>query len=472
MTADSLASRLAAHGLDETEGARKRLLCQLVLDRFTHSVGGVPDEALWVPGRIEVFGKHTDYAGGHSLVAPVPRGFVFAARPRSDRTVAIADAARGEQFSIDFDAGNVGPMCSDAGHPPGSQDPGATKTGVGPGSSDPGQLTGWRRYAATTVQRLTRNFPAATLAADIVFASDLPPSSGMSSSSALVVGVAAVLVRLAGIEARPEWQSAIGSAADSAGYYACIENGLAFASLAGDAGVGTHGGSEDHVALVCGRAGHVSAWRFVPIQHVADVAVPADWQFVIASSGVAAKKTGGARDAYNRLSLLARSLLELWNGSDQAASSLRAALSSDPTALETLRALIRERAQNPAELEHRLTHFLNEDARTAAAVEAFRESRRDRIGALSGESQSDAERLLQNQVPETTRLAAIARALGAFGASSFGAGFGGSVWALVQKSDAPEFSARWLSEYRSEFPAREAATVFAAPPGPSLTWLD
>src|SRR5688500_20231211 len=102
MTADSLAGRLAAHGLDETEGARKRLLCQLVLDRFTHSVGGAPDEALWVPGRIEVFGKHTDYAGGHSLVAPVPRGFVCAARPRSDRTVAIADAAIVEQSSIEL----------------------------------------------------------------------------------------------------------------------------------------------------------------------------------------------------------------------------------------------------------------------------------------------------------------------------------------------------------------------------------
>lgn len=445
MTADSLAGRLA---MNEDERARKRLLCQLVLDRFTHSVGGPPDGALWVPGRVEVFGKHTDYAGGHSLVAPLPRGFVFAAKPRGDRTVAIADAARGEQFNVDLDAGDAGSRSSDAGHP-----------------------SGWRRYAATTVHRLTRNFPAATLGADVVFASDLPPSSGMSSSSALIVGLAAILVRLAGIESRPEWQSAIRSAADSAGYYACIENGLAFASLAGDAGVGTHGGSEDHVALTCGRAGHVSAWRFVPIQHVADVAVPPDWQFVIASSGVAAKKTGGARDAYNRLSFLARSLLELWNGSGTAVSSLRAALSSDPAAVEKLYALIRDRAQNPAELEQRLTHFINEDARTAAAVEAFRESRRDRLGTLSRESQSDAERLLQNQVPETTGLTRMARALGAFGASSFGAGFGGSVWALVQKSDAADFAARWLAAYRSEFAAREAATVFVAPPGPSLTWL-
>ena len=51
---------------------------------------------------------------------------------------------------------------------------------------------------------------------------------------------------------------------DAAGYFACIENGMAFGSLAGDAGVGTHGGSEDHVAIVCGRADHASAWTYVP----------------------------------------------------------------------------------------------------------------------------------------------------------------------------------------------------------------
>ena len=40
----------------------------------------------------------------------------------------------------------------------------------------------------------------------------------------------------------------------------------------GDAGVGTHGGSEDHIAIVCGKADHAAAWTFVPPTHVADVA--------------------------------------------------------------------------------------------------------------------------------------------------------------------------------------------------------
>ena len=88
------------------------------------------------------------------------------------------------------------------------------------------------------------------------------------------------------------------------------------------------------------------------------------------------------------------------------------------------------------------------------------------LGGLAQESQDDAERLLRNQTPETSALVAIARRLGAFAASSFGAGFGGSVWALVGKEDAGSFPPRWLSEYRARFPGRDAATAFEARPGP------
>ncbi|HCV22962.1 MAG TPA: hypothetical protein DGN59_05840, partial [Candidatus Latescibacteria bacterium] len=37
--------------------------------------------AFFVPGRIEVLGKHTDYCGGHSLVTAVECGFCVVARP-------------------------------------------------------------------------------------------------------------------------------------------------------------------------------------------------------------------------------------------------------------------------------------------------------------------------------------------------------------------------------------------------------
>ena len=35
--------------------------------------------AFYVPGRIEILGKHTDYAGGSSMVAAAERGFSLVA---------------------------------------------------------------------------------------------------------------------------------------------------------------------------------------------------------------------------------------------------------------------------------------------------------------------------------------------------------------------------------------------------------
>ncbi len=50
---------------------------------------------------------------------------------------------------------------------------------------------------------------------------------------------------------------------------------------------------------------------------------------------------------------------------------------------------------------------------------------------MAERSQEAAERWLGNQIPETIALARLARHVGATAASAFGAGFGGSVWALV-----------------------------------------
>jgi len=74
------------------------------------------------------------------------------------------------------------------------------------------------------------------------------------------------------------------------------------------------------------------------------------------------------------------------------------------------------------------------------------------FGDLVDRSQHRAESLLGNQVPETVMLARSARELGALAASAFGAGFGGSVWALVEEPRAASFAARWEAGYRGAFP--------------------
>ena len=87
-------------------------------------------------------------------------------------------------------------------------------------------------------------------------------------------------------------------------------------------------------------------------------------------------------------------------------------------------------------------------------------------------SQADAERLLGNQVPETAFLAAAARRCGAVAASAFGAGFGGSVWALVPAADVGRFTAAWSSAYADAFPDAAAdARFFETAAGPAAVRL-
>jgi galactokinase len=435
MTPGDLAARLVACGLDPAEVPSKRMLFELALE----TAGAGPRErapyVAWVPGRLEVFGKHTDYAGGRSLVCAVPRGLAFVARRRTG-TVHVVDARRQESVTLEL---------------------------PDPATGAPAyRHKGWRHYVEVVVQRLARNFPGAPLPAEVTFASDLPRAAGMSSSSALVVGLAAALVRVARIDQRPEWQANIRDPLDAAGYYACLENGRSFGMLEGDAGVGTHGGSEDHAAIVAGRASHLSAFAFVPMRPLDTVLMPEGWRFVLAPSGVRSEKTGAARESYNRLSRGIALLLELWNRTEPPSASLAAALESGPLAAERLRHLVRASAipgWPPDALERRLDHLIREDSRVLEAVAAFRESDGPRLTWLAEKSQEEAGTLLGNQVPATMALAQAAREHGALAASSFGAGFGGSVWAVVERPAAEEFAARWHQD------------AFVADPGPALVEL-
>jgi galactokinase len=49
-------------------------LCSSALQK-NGVVGGSAAKAFFVPGRVEVLGKHTDYAGGRSLLMAVSKAF-------------------------------------------------------------------------------------------------------------------------------------------------------------------------------------------------------------------------------------------------------------------------------------------------------------------------------------------------------------------------------------------------------------
>ncbi len=186
-------------------------------------------------------------------------------------------------------------------------------------------------------------------------------------------------------------------------------------------------------------------------------------------SGVTAAKTRGARERYNRAATLVTALMEEWRtktGRDDV--TLADAIASGPDAVDRLRDIAATGLPlfGVEPLQQRLEHFLVEDGvLVPAAIEALQSGRIDDLGRISDESQRAAEQLLGNQVPETSALARLARRHGALAASAFGAGFGGSVWALVPIVDATRFTAMWRTAYAAEHPgAASAASFFSTRP--------
>src|SRR5690606_35491990 len=107
---------------------------------------------MFIPGRIEFLGKHTDYCGGSSIVCAIDRGFHLSIAYGDLHTLRLINRDTGEDVSLDL---------NDPKPPP----------------------RHWSKYAAEVVKRLGSNFPGMLRGATLSFRSDLPPAAGLSSSS-------------------------------------------------------------------------------------------------------------------------------------------------------------------------------------------------------------------------------------------------------------------------------------------------
>jgi len=396
--------------------------------------------SLFVPGRIEFLGKHTDYAGGRSLVCAIERGICFVARPRRDRLVTVHDVVSNELVRLELSPSLEIPAGS------------------------------WQTYPFTVARRLARNFPGLRTGADIAFGSDLPRAAGLSSSSALITGCFVILARFTQLES-----PGLSTPERRAEYASCIENGRDYGPLAGDAGVGTLGGSQDHAAILLSEPGRLVQFSFMPLKREDSLPMPSGYIFAVATSGVTAEKTGPARDAFNRLARVATQVLavarEITGG-----TALFAALRRDPEQESQIRRRLTDDDGGefePGELLGRFEQMMLEaNVLVPDAAHALRLGDLKALGATVELSQMLAERLLGNQIHETRALVRKAKLAGAAAASAFGAGFGGSVWALVEEEGAAGFLGEWSREYGKQFPARSgAARFFLTKAGPPLTIL-
>lgn len=371
---------------------------------------------MYVPGRIELLGKHTDYAGGVSLTCASSRRMVAILAETRDAGITFIDAVTGERERIAFDGSAV--------------------------------VKGWASYADVAVRRVVERFGKPKRGATVVFMSDIPKAAGMSSSS--VVTTMAVLAALSLNGDGP--QEGVQTLGELATFLGEVESG-----------VGTRGGSQDHTAILMGKDGKASLFGYHPVERLLELDWPSDMHLVIGVSGVKASKRTGAKELYNAASALARRIGEAW--ADDGMPSLMGAILEhgdiDESRVIEMIDAIAGSPEDRTRLWHRFAQFHDECTVVIPdAVQAWRAGDWDTFGDRVAYSQQMAEEWLGNQVPETSWLVRSAREHGAVAASAFGAGYGGAVWAMVPVDRSAAMMEQWSAAYGRAFPDRTGKALF------------
>ena len=136
---------------------------------------------------------------------------------------------------------------------------------------------------------------------------------------------------------------------------------------------------------------------------------------------------------------------------------------------KTIRILDEKSSFCPAgSLVRRFTQFFWESEYILPELaDAFSKDDRKKIASLLEDSHERTVSELLNTIPETAWLPREARRLGAVGATAFGAGFGGSCYAVVKSSECATFLERCRSSYHKKYPKWiKTSSFFSCVPGP------
>ena len=312
------------------------------------------------PGRVNLIGEHIDYHGLPVLPMALERKIRVQFQARRDRRIRAASAGYGER---EFE-------WTDDLRPVAAGD--------------------WENYLRAAARAVAGRWGAGT-GLDATIESDLPAAAGLSSSSALIVACTLALLQANGIEASFEELMEV------------LPEGEHF--------VGTRGGGMDHAAALAARHGYASLIEFHPLA-VHHVAVPPEWRFLVAHSGVTAEKSGGVREQYNARRKAGSTALD-----HLGLANYRDALAGDMESMAERLPTIEERDA--------FRHTTSEALRVRQAVAAM-----DRVdgvcfGRLLGESHASLRDRLHVSCEALDSLVADAAASGALGARLTGAGFGG-----------------------------------------------
>ncbi len=371
-----------------------------IREKFQSTFGPAPEVVVSAPGRVTLIGEHTNYAQLQTLPIAIDRP-VFVAAGRSPLPGLIAEStAFPGRVSVD-----------ERGRPSSS---------------------GWVRYLAALANEMSMPEQGIALSID----GDIPMGGGLGASSALLLAMAASIDLVTGKGRDRETLAAMAARAEQR--------------------VGSESAGADEQVISFAEAGSALRLDFAPTRH-ATIAIPADWRFIVASSG-----EGGASESRQRMfnerligARLAAALLAEMLGTDPddnlflgdiASADVVDILAEELPGKTTIKDVARTTGVQPARLgllshsqfETQVSmpvrgpalHILSEAQRVDNFEAAMRAGDGQAAGTLLTDSHTSLRESMGCSTQRLDRLCKAMREAGAWGARLTGRGFGGFALAL------------------------------------------
>lgn len=379
---------------------------ELSQQKFEQHFGYASKQTVFAPGRVNIIGEHTDYNDGFVMPCAINYGMAVSFSPREDslwRVYAI-DIEQTDAFDV--------------------------KKAI-PQSEDK-----WKNYVRGVVNFIKARCPEFIHGADIAMTSDVPMSSGLSSSAALEISIGKTCQVLGNLPLNLAEIALIGQEA---------ENKF----------VGANCGNMDQLTSALGQKDHLVMIDCRSLD-ITPTPVPQGYSIAIINSNVKHDLVTGEYNSRRQECETAAKFFGVKALRDVTPEQF----TERATELQQLDELAYKRAK----------HVISENHRVLQAVEALKANDMQTLGKLMAESHDSMRDDFEITIPEIDYLVELAQvAIGKNGGARMtGGGFGGCIVCLVPNDKVEDLRKLIADNYQKQTGIQETFYVCTASDGVRL----
>ncbi len=376
---------------------------QLSQTQFEQHFGYAPQQTVFAPGRVNIIGEHTDYNDGFVMPCAINYGMAVSFSKRDDSMWRV--------YAIDINETDAFDIKKEI-----------------PQSEDK-----WKNYVRGAVKYIQERCPEFIQGADIAMTSDVPMSSGLSSSAALEISIGKTCQVLGNLPLTLTEIALIGQQA---------ENQF----------VGAKCGNMDQLTSALGRKEHLIMIDCRSLE-INPTRVPKGYAIAIINSNVKHDLVTGEYNSRRKECEAAAKFFKV-----------KALRDVTPKKLEERADELREYSEV---VYKRAKHVITENQRVQDAAKALKTNNMQKLGVLMAESHLSMRNDFEITIPEIDYLVELAQAaIGKNGGARMtGGGFGGCIVCLVPDDKVETLRKSIADNYQKQTGIQETFYVCTASDG-------